>query len=89
MVVENEIYWSINYRSQLALSQTEVSTLRVEKERTAATQASVITAMQQRLEHAETEMEVVKREHQTQLARLNGDNQLLASLHRVCMGLVL
>lgn len=55
----------------------------MEKERTAASQAATVEAMQQRLGRAETEMEVVKREHQGQIARLQADNQLLASLHRV------
>lgn len=55
----------------------------MEKERTAVSQAATVEAMQQRLGRAETEMEVVKREHQGQIARLQGDNQLLASLHRV------
>jgi|LakMenEpi03Aug12_release.lakeMendotaPanAssembly.Ray.scaffolds.fasta_scaffold883060_2 hypothetical protein len=70
-------------RSQLALSQSEVSNFRAERERTAATQASIVEAMQHRLERAESEMEVIKREHQAQISRLLGDNQLLASLHRV------
>ncbi|EFX90403.1 hypothetical protein DAPPUDRAFT_219999 [Daphnia pulex] len=68
--------------SQLAHSQSEVSNFRVERERTAATQSSIVEAMQNRLERAESEMEVIKREHQAQISRLQGDNQLLASLHR-------
>lgn len=72
-------------RSQLGFSQTEVSSLRAERERTATTQASVVEAMRQRLQRAESEIESIKREHQAQVSRLQGDNQLLASLHRVCL----
>uniref|UniRef100_A0A0P5CW96 GRIP and coiled-coil domain-containing protein n=1 Tax=Daphnia magna TaxID=35525 RepID=A0A0P5CW96_9CRUS len=68
--------------SQLVFSQSEVSNLRSEKERNAVTQTSVIETMRQRLERAESEIEIIKREHQAQVSRLQSDNQLLASLHR-------
>ncbi|KZS15205.1 putative GRIP and coiled-coil domain-containing protein 2 [Daphnia magna] len=41
-----------------------------------------IETMRQRLERAESEIEIIKREHQEQVSRLQSDNQLLASLHR-------
>lgn len=73
------------FRSQLVFSQSEVSNLRSEKERNAVTQTSAVETMRQRLERAESEIEIIKREHQEQVSRLQSDNQLLASLHRVCL----
>ena len=69
----------------MAFSQSEVSNFRTERERTTATQSSIVEAMQHRLERGESEIEITKREHQAQISRLQGDNQLLASLHRVCL----
>ncbi|KAI9555719.1 hypothetical protein GHT06_018234 [Daphnia sinensis] len=68
--------------SQLVFSQSEVTNLRSERERNAATQTSAVETMRQRLERAESEIEIIKREHQAQVSRLQSDNQLLASLHR-------
>jgi len=67
----------------LALSTSEVSSLRSDKERVAAAQVVSAEAARQRLERAENELETVKTTYQAQISRLQGDNQLLAALHRV------
>jgi len=76
-------YNAICFRSQLTLAQSELSNMRIERERTATTHMNAIQMAQQRLERAETSLETTKKEHQVQIARLQSDNQLLASLHRV------
>ena len=67
----------------MALSTSEVSSLRSDKERVAAAQVVSAEAARQRLERAESELETVKTTYQAQISRLQGDNQLLAALHRV------
>lgn len=61
----------------------------MEKERTAASHAATVETLHQRLGRAATEMEAIKREHQGQIGRLQADNQLLASLHRVSVAVCL
>ena len=65
------------------MTQGEVTSLRSEREHLIANEAKTTKALEQRLQHAVDELENVRKEHQASLLRLHGDNQLMASLHRV------
>lgn len=73
------------YRSNLLLSQSEVTNVRTEKERVKAEGLKSVETLEQRLQQVEIMNEVTKREHHSVVTQLHSDSQLLATLHRVIL----